>query len=98
MNVKELPRRVDKAPVVKAAFLGWLRGVTPEAGYFAAVITHDHGKAETGEAFEIHLLRASGLDRPWLRIESDRGLGIEAANVTFETYEALAEWPKGEQA
>lgn len=94
MNVRTLPTRVDKAPVVKAVFLGWVRDLAAEAGYFAAIVTHVPDKDGTGQAYEVHLLRALGLDKPWLRIESRRDLSNGAANALFAEYEKKAEWPE----
>jgi hypothetical protein len=97
VNVKELPRRVKKLPVVKAVFLGWLRDYTPGmAGYFCAVITHDKG-APDGAAFNTHMLWAPGLDKPWSEHQTWGNQSSGQADQAFIALEKLAEWPETEK-
>lgn len=95
MRVRDLPRKVDGLPVVKAAHLGWLESHSAEPGYFCAVITYGTAHTGKGENFHLHLLRALGLDRPWHRMESSWDLRNGEANAGFKEYEKLADWPEG---
>lgn len=92
MIVKELPRRVQKLPVVKAVFLGWLSHYTPGMpGYFCAVITHDKG-APNPAGFHVHVLWASGLDKSWTEHQTWNDLSNGQAGAQFASTEKLAEW------
>lgn len=96
MNVRELPRKVEGLPVVKSVFLGWLTGYGPAdpPGYHCAVITHAHG-SDPGRDFSLHVMRAPGLDKPWVTVESDRDISSGTANAGFAEIEKRAEWPTG---
>jgi hypothetical protein len=96
VNVRELPRKVDGLPVVKATYLGWLNNYSAEPGYFCAVITYGEAHTGKGNGFHFFILRALGLDKPWLRIESAWGLGNGDANARLTEAEKLAEWPRGD--
>lgn len=94
MKIRALPTKVDKADVIKAVYLGWVRDLAAEAGYFAAVVTYRHKMDGTGGGYEFYLLRALGLDRPWLRVKSEWDLDSETANALFAKYESKVEWPE----
>lgn len=100
MHVKELPRRVEGQPVVKVLFLGWLGAhggplsVIPGAGYYAVALTHDHSAAPD-QSFHVHLMHATGLDKPWKVAETHRNLNNGTGNATFDEYVKLADWPEG---
>lgn len=95
MNVKELPRRVDGFPVVKAVFLGWLSDFRQEGGYFAHCVTYGVENANEGGRYQAHIMWAAGLDKPWRRIESSLGLERKAALARSDRHEKLAVWPEG---
>lgn len=96
MNVRELPSRVDGLPVMKAVYLGRLNHYTAEPGHFCAVITYGEAHTRKGKNFHFFVLRALGLDKPWLRIESNWDIGNGEANAKLKEIEKLAVWPEGE--
>lgn len=64
MRVKELPRRVQGQPVVKALFLGW-NDAEGGRGYEAFVVTVNEASPEDAPVFRAHLLNAAGMDKSW---------------------------------
>jgi hypothetical protein len=97
VNVRELPRKVDQLPVVKAVYLGWLSHYATTGGYFCGVITYGEATPGKGKNFHFFVLRTLGLDKPWVRVESDWDLRNGEANAKLEEIEKLAEWPEAEQ-
>lgn len=96
MYVKEMPSRVQKAPVVKGTFLGWLSRYTiGKPGYFCVVMTHDKDAADSDRSFRVHVMWAAGLDKPWKEHETHTHLSNGAANHLVIDRENLAEWPEG---
>lgn len=94
MNIRELPRRVAGLPVLKVTFLGWLAQQSLEPGYHAVAITYGESEPEAGDQFHVHLLCASGLDKPWRCMENHWDLSNGEANARFNQIEKLAEWPE----
>lgn len=96
VNVKEMPRWAQKTPVVKGTFLGWLRHyATGEPGYFCVVMTHDKDAPDSDKSFQVHVMWAAGLDKPWKEHETHTHLPNGAANHLLAEWENLAEWPEG---
>lgn len=96
MNVREMPSRVQKTPVVKGVFLGWLRDLPQGPGYACFVVTHDH---QVGDLiFGAYLMRAAGLDKPWQVIESWENLTDSTADELFTRHQKLAVWPEGNKS
>jgi hypothetical protein len=95
LNVKETPRRVDKLPVAKAVFLGWLPRHRQEPGYFAYVLTYGREVIDGKPGFRGHLLWAPGMDRNWRTLETHDELTRNEALAKFADHEKLAIWPEG---
>ncbi len=95
MRVKDLPRRIEGLPVVKAVFLGWLSDFRQQGGYFAHCITYGVTDVGQGEQYQAHLMWAGGLDKPWRRIESSLELERGEALAASDKHEKLAVWPEG---
>lgn len=95
LRVKEAPRRVETLPVVKSVFLGWLPNYRQQPGYFAYVLTYGVTDIDQGDQYQGHLMWASGLDKPWRRIESKLELNKGQAIGHFSYHEKLAVWPEG---
>jgi hypothetical protein len=98
VNVKEMPGRVQKAPVVKGTFLGWLGNyVIEKPGYFCVVMTHNQGAADSDRSFRVHVMWAAGLDKPWREHETYTHLAIGTASQLVADREKLAVWLKGDK-
>lgn len=96
LNVREMPRKVERLPVVGGLYLGWNRVYSQEPGYFCYVVTYGSTKDGAPERYHGHLLRALRLDAQWLRIESARDMNQTDALATLKDYfDKLAVWPEG---
>lgn len=94
LNVRELSRRVEGLPVVKAVYLGWLGNFRQTPGYFSYVLTYGVTDVDKGEQYQGHIMWAGGLDKPWKRMESALEMTRAEAQAAFEEHDKLAEWPE----
>lgn len=95
LSVRELPRRIEGLPVVKAVFLGWLGNFRQSPGYFTYALTYGVTDVDKGEQYQGHIMWAEGLDKPWRRLVSTLELTRDEARAAFDEYDKLAEWPEG---
>lgn len=95
MRVRELPRRIESLPVVKAVFLGWLPDFRQAPGYFAYALTYGVTDVDQGHQYQAHVMWSGALDQPWRRLESSLELTRDEARALFDEHEKLAVWPEG---
>jgi hypothetical protein len=100
MAIKDMPRRVERSPVIKALWLGDYSGGSKQhyPGYFAFVLTYEEGPMGTGGQLKAHLMYASGLDTAWRPSLTWSDLTQGEADKLFADHEKLAVWPEGMKA
>lgn len=96
MRVKDMPRRIRGASVIKASWLGWLK----YAGGCACVLITHNGTGRDDADFTVLVMRADDLDKPWRAIAVSSHLSLKTAERIFVAHEETAAWRKeggGEQ-